>query len=231
MTRPTRADQLTLLRAAPPAGRRLPGRIRPMESEPGEGPFDDPGFLFEPWWPGTRALVFLESGALRMQAEQLADPLAALPELRHLGRQLVEDDTVLDGMLLVLDRDGRPDPALLRAHLDGVARAGGRPAYLAIDLLYRRGRAVTRRPFAERRALLDDLVRPTDWCGVSRGYRAEGTTVAEALTALGLAAMSARRLDAPYHAGPGGDAWLRIPLAPVTRPARPTLTVIRSFGL
>lgn len=203
-----------------------------MDPQPGGAPFDDPAYLFEPWWPGSRALVFLEHGRLRMQASELADPLEMLPELQALRDRIMVDGVVLDGMLLVLDGIGHPDRALLRARLEGQREAGGRPAYLALDLLYRNARAVTRRPFAERQMLLRELLRPTEWCAVSHGYAGDGSTVAEALGGLGLTAMSARRLDACYRAGPAGDAWLRIPLGASQRASRrPTLTVIRGFGL
>ena len=39
--------------AAPPAsGSKRRARFRPMEPIVGDGPFDDPGYRFEPWWPG-----------------------------------------------------------------------------------------------------------------------------------------------------------------------------------
>ena len=34
---------------------RLPARVAPMQPSDGLTPFDDPAYLFEPWWPGIRA--------------------------------------------------------------------------------------------------------------------------------------------------------------------------------
>ena len=53
MTRTPTSEQLPLEFA--PTASRLPGRITPMRPTDGEGPFDDAGYFFEPWWPGIRA--------------------------------------------------------------------------------------------------------------------------------------------------------------------------------
>ena len=124
-------DQLKLPLPEEHAGRRLPERIRPMQAAAVDAPFDDADYFFEPWWPGARALAFIESGRLRMTVSGLSDPIAAFPELRELPQQVVGDGIVLDGTLLVLDDEGRPDAELLRARLTGGARAlGGLPGRL-----------------------------------------------------------------------------------------------------
>ncbi len=179
------------------------------------GPFDDPSYLFEPWWPGTRTIVFVEDGRVRLQAAELADVLAAFPELAGLAGRVAAPDAILDGVVLVLDRAGRPDPVLLRRRLEDPGEHAGRPAFVADDLLAASGRRLTRLPFCERRERLAALVRAADWCTVSRGYPGEGRTLAIAAADLGFRWLSAHRLDAPYRAGAAGDAWLRVPTAEV----------------
>ena len=62
---------------------------------------------------------------------------------------------------------------------------------------------------------------------VSHALLGEGTLLAEALARFGLGAISARRLDARYKSGSAGEAWLRIPVAPVARTERPRLALIQ----
>jgi len=220
----------TALQAASP--QRLPRRLRPMQPLLGAGPFDDPGYRFEPWWPGLRVLLAAEGGRVRLLAEQLADPLASFPELARVAELLQADATVLDGTLLVLDPDGRPDADLLRERLSYPEVRDGAPAFVASDLLYAAGTNVSRRPFADRLALLESTLRETEWCLVARGYPGEGRTVAAALEAMGLQAMSARHLASPYRGGPSQGAWLRLPLVPAPPPMlRPTLALIQRLGL
>lgn len=201
-----------------------------MVATPVDEPFDDGDYLFEPWWPGVRAIVLVERGALRLQVEGMADAAAAFPEASELVGQLGEDGIVLDGTLLVLDDDGRPDPGLLRQRLDGRGRPG-RPAYVASDLLWSGGQPVTRRSFRIRRRWLEAVLEPGDRATVGRGYEADGTLVAEALASLGIDGLSARHLEARYRAGPAGGAWLRAPIIPAEPRPRPTLALILKLPL
>jgi bifunctional non-homologous end joining protein LigD len=201
-----------------------------MVPTPVDEPFDDRDYLFEPWWPGVRAIVFVERGTLRLQVDGLADAMAAFGEIAELTSQLGEDGVVLDGTLLVLDDDGRPDPALLRARLDGHGLPG-RAAYVASDLLWAGGQPVTRRSFRIRRRWLEATLEPGDRATVGRGYEADGTLVAEALASLGIDGLSARHLAARYRSGPAGGAWLRAPLTPAEPRPRPTLALILRLPL
>ena len=209
---------------------RLPASIRPMLATAVDEPFDDRDYLFEPWWPGVRAIVFVERGSLRLQVEGMADAAEAFPEAAELVAQLGEDGVVLDGTLLVLDDDGRPDPALLRQRLDGRGHPG-RAAYVASDLLWAGGEPVTRRSFRVRRRWLEAVMAPGDRATVGRGYEGDGTLVAEALASLGIDGLSARHLEARYRAGPAGGAWLRAPITPAEPRPRPTLALILRLPL
>ncbi|MGH2444787.1 MAG: hypothetical protein ACRDGD_01915, partial [Candidatus Limnocylindria bacterium] len=190
-----------------PTGR-LPSRVQPMQPTAGVAPFDDPDYLFEPWWPGVRAHAFVEDGRLvRLAAEGLADAMSAFAELAdELPERLMEDGALLDGWLLAVDEGGWLDADLLRRRLSGDARAG-RPAYVASDLLWTGGVPWQRRPFDARRDRLESVLRDGDRCVVGHAVRGEGTLLAEALERFGIAGLSARRLDARHRAGPAGEAW------------------------
>lgn len=203
-----------------------------MQAVPGVGPFDDPDYLFEPWWPGVRALVWVEGGRVtRLQVDGLADAMAAFGELAEdLPRQLLADDVILDGCLLVLDEGGWLDADLLRRRLSGEPDAG-RPAFVTSDLLWSDGTSIQRRPFAARRERLAAILPDGDRCVVGHALRAEGTLLAEALRRFGFTGLSARRLDARFRAGPAGDAWLRVPIEPAVPSERPLLALIQRLPL
>ncbi|MGZ8481524.1 MAG: hypothetical protein ACXWWO_03615 [Candidatus Limnocylindria bacterium] len=215
-----------------PAEGRLPTRILPMQPVAGVGPFDDPNFLFEPWWPGLRALAWVEGGRLtRLQVDGLADAIAAFGELAdELPQQLMEDEAVLDGWLLVLDDGGWLDGDLLRRRLAG-ERDAGRPAFVASDLLWSGGASLQRRPFAARRERLESVLPDGDRCVVGHALRGEGTLLAEALRRFGFTGLSARRLDARFRSGSAGDAWLRLPMTPIVPSERPRLALIQRLPL
>ena len=213
----------------PPAESRLPERIALMRPTDGEGPFDDPRYFFEPWWPGIRALVFVEGSAARLRAEALADPTPVFPELAGVAGLVRGDGVVLDATLMILDGRGRPSRTLLERRLRG--GADGAAALVASDLLYLDGTSLASRPFGERRGELAALLAPSPWCLAGRGFVGDGTTVAEALGALGFQALSARRLDAPLRRGPAGDAWYRVPVVAAPRELPPLLAILRRLPL
>ncbi len=227
---PAAAEGITPQRPSSPGKLR---RFRPMEPLTGDGPFDDPTYRFEPWWPGTRVLVTVAGGIVRLDARHLADPLTAFPELRDIAGLLPPDGPhVLDGALLVLDADGRPDSDLLRERLSWPEVRDGTPAFVASDLLMAGGADITGLPFRARLVRLTGLLREADWCMVARGFEGDGMAVAAALESMGLTAMSARHLESRYHPGPSRGAWLRLPLRPAAPPARPpSLALIQRLGL
>jgi bifunctional non-homologous end joining protein LigD len=227
MTRIPQAEPLPLEFA--PVASRLPERTPLMRPTDGEGPFDDSGYFFEPWWPGIRALVLVERGAVRLRAEALTDPTAAFPEIAGIAELVRGDGVILDTTLMVLDARGRPSRTLLERRLRG--GGGGSAALVASDLLYLDAVSLAARPFGERRGELAALLAPSPWCLAGRGFVGDGTTVADALGALGFRALSARRLDAPLRAGAAGDAWYRVPVVAMPRELPPLLAVFRRLPL
>ena len=212
--------------------RRLPARLLPMQPQDGDAPFDDSAWFFEPWWPGTSALAYVEDFRVRLQIEHMADPISAFPELAGMGADFHNDQLVVEGALLVLDDEGRPDQELLRRRLAEEGSREGTPAFVASDLLYDLGEPLLELPFSNRRERLASVLTDTDRCVVSRGVRGEGSTMAEAIMALGLTEISARLLTARYRPGVRDVTWLRVPvLETPTVATRPLLTLLQRLPI
>jgi bifunctional non-homologous end joining protein LigD len=224
------AGQLSL--DIPARGATLPYRIKPMTPVQAPAPFDDPDWFFEPWWPGAPMLCFLQGEHVRLQTPHMADPAEAFPELAVIRDSFSGDGLVVEGFLLVLDEEGRPDQELLRQRLSEDPYAGGQPAFVASDLLYEDNRALLSRPFGERRERLAGQLTDTDRCVISRGLRGEGLTLAQAVGSMGIVEISARRLSAPYRPGVADEAWLRMPVVEAPAPQmRPLLVLLQRLPL
>lgn len=203
----------------------------PMAPGEGEAPFDDPAWFFEPWWPGTPATIVMAHDGMRLLG-QLGDPLAAFPELAGVPTQVGARSAVVPGTLLVLDAEGRPDAAALHRRLADPSDRPGTGAFIAADLLEQDGELLTDEPFSTRRARLLELVTDGDRFLASRGLHGEGVTLARAAAAMGIGAVSARHLDAPWRPGPAPDAWLRLPVeGQPTRVTRPLLVLLQRLPL
>ena len=108
--RPTMTDQLSL--RLEPERPVLPGLpdLRPMLPRPLAEPFDSDQHLFQPWWGGRRALVYLGpaelagGGIVRIVDEEGADLTRHLRELAGLAVRVDARSAVLDGKWVLSDR-------------------------------------------------------------------------------------------------------------------------------
>ena len=187
-----------------PTPPRLPGHIALEASVPCSDPFDDHDWLFSIDWDGARALLSLDPGSpTRVQGETPVDLGRRFPDIvetvvAHDGRA-----AVLDGVIAVLDAQGRPDLAALGRRLAaGSALAAELPAvYLAFDVLHLDGRPVTGWALERRVEALSAFAGSGDVLQVPDHVRGRGSALAAAATARGLPALLARRARAPYRPG------------------------------
>ena len=205
------SDQLSLrLEPDRPALPRLP-QLRPMLPRPLPEPFDSADHLFEPWWGGLRALVYIGpaelagTGEVRIEDEAGRDLTRALPELAGLAVRVDARSALLDGELVVVDAAGRADPGALEARLDG--RAGRAVAFLAFDLLHLDGRSLIGQPLYRRHEALRRVLRPGDEVVAVPAIATEGRALWDAAVAQGIAGILARQRSSPYLPGVRSRLW------------------------
>lgn len=179
---------------------------------PCAGPFDSPEWRFSVDWDGVRALLFATpDGAIRLQGERLQDLTPLLPEIGAVAAALPARAAVLDGVVAVLDPEGRPDLGSIAERLCGGPRVA--PAvFLATDLLHLDGTPTLAWPLDRRLEALGKLVKHDSHLQVPDWVAADGHAFFEAAEERGLAAVLARRGEARYHAGVASHDRLRIPV-------------------
>jgi bifunctional non-homologous end joining protein LigD len=195
----------------------LPQRLAPMLASIGSmsPASQDDKWAYEFKWDGVRALIRVEGGRPQIFSRVGNDVTASYPELAELGRQLGSTQAWLDGEIVAF-ADGKPSFSELqkRMHISSAAQArrmaGQVPVSLLVfDLLHLDGRSLLRLPFAERRALLENLgLRGKNWY-TSPSYPAAGAAVLAASREQGLEGVIAKRLDSRYQAG-RTTAWIKI---------------------
>jgi bifunctional non-homologous end joining protein LigD len=180
------------------------------------GPITAPAtdWAFEPKLDGWRVLVYIDSGLI-VRTRNGHDIAVAVPELAPMAEALAGRAVVLDGELVA--RQGRPwEFYRLGARLgarSSIATARGRVrtpvTFAAFDVLALDGEVVTRLPWVERRALLDDLgLQGPAWCTVS-SFAGLGTNLFVACAELGLEGLVAKRLSSVYQPGTRSKDWVK----------------------
>ena len=129
----------------------------------------------------------------------------------------VKKRVILDGELVVLNKDGKPDfYALQRRSLmtDGfkisLAAKSNPVQFVAYDILYYNGKDLTDKPLMERKKILSESVSEGNNLTISRHIEKNGVAFFELAKSQGLEGIVAKRKDGLYHIGKRTRDWLKI---------------------
>lgn len=194
----------------------MPELIRPMMAtlvpEPPAG-----DWTFEMKWDGVRAVVYVDGGRARVMTRNDRDVRASYPELGELAAAIGARRMVLDGEIVALDDQGRPDFGRLqqRMHVTGASTVRSLAArypvtYLVFDLLYDDGTVLTARPYQDRRAALAELGLEGPHWAVPPAFEGDGAAALASSKALGLEGVVAKRSGSTYQPGKRSRNWLKV---------------------
>jgi bifunctional non-homologous end joining protein LigD len=171
------------------------------------------GWLLERKFDGERCIARKEGDAIRLESRTGKELTGTYPEVRAALAAQRTDRFLLDGELVAFDGEQtsfsrlqqrlgitRPAPALVEAFP---------VVYCVFDLLEAEGKDLTGRPLVERRARLEQAIRPMSGLQISEAWHDESERrYAEACRA-GWEGLIAKRADAPYTHGRSRD-WLKL---------------------
>lgn len=191
----------------------LPRFIAPMLASTGPAPTGQ-GWALEVKWDGMRAQLRVDGRRVCVRSRPGRNCTGEFPELAELHDTLARRELILDGELVCLLPDGKPDFAALRGRLAGPSRRargwpGGQLVFMAFDVLHLGGRAVRHLPYWRRRELLAELELDGPVCRTPRHFVGEGEALLAATADQGLEGVVAKRLDAPYAEGRRSNAWVK----------------------
>jgi bifunctional non-homologous end joining protein LigD len=177
--------------------------------------FDDDEWAFEPKWDGIRAAAVCDEET-KFISRNDKDITVAYPELHKLHEQMVALDAVVDGEICAFE-DGVPSFEKLqsRMHVRGPGEIqrlmkAVPVAYIAFDLLYLDGHDLTKRPYTERRALLEAALVTTPQFQLSPFTVGDGLALFEVAKERALEGIVAKRLTSRYEAGKRSKSWLKV---------------------
>jgi bifunctional non-homologous end joining protein LigD len=169
----------------------------------------------EPWalelkWDGCRAQLRYDGRSVALRTRHGRDCSADFPELSEITSALGKHSATLDGELVCLDAEGRPDFALLRRRLSGSSRPWHPVILQVFDVLHLNGRSTRGLAYDDRRELLDELdLDGPAWRTPSRVVVKRAEDFVQRVAALGLEGVVAKRRDSRYQPGRRASAWIK----------------------
>jgi bifunctional non-homologous end joining protein LigD len=190
----------------------MPPEIAPMLAGSVGIPTGPGPWLIEPKWDGIRAIVSVTGRQVRLVSRNGNDVTGAYPELQ--SPPAGTPDAVLDGEIVVVGADGRPDFGLLqhRMHVRNPAPKlqGEFPVDLILfDVLWLAGELLTGESQLARRHRLEDII-TAPWATTPLLDLPLGPDLIQTGRDLNLEGFMIKRADAPYLPGRRSDAWAKV---------------------
>jgi bifunctional non-homologous end joining protein LigD len=181
-----------------------------------EGPFDHPGWIFEPKLDGLRVLARSDGSKVTLLSRNDKPQEATFPEVARALAEALPESAVADGEIVCFDSEGRTSFRALqqRFHLldpgEIRARAERFPAFVFLfDLLWLDGRDLTSEPLSERKRLLREAVRWSDRVRWTEFREGGGKALFRAACRRGDEGVIGKLLTSPY-VGRRDPAWVKV---------------------
>jgi len=185
--------------------RPMPHTIQPMLASVAREPFDHPDWIFEVKWDGYRAVAEVRDKVVSLYSRNnisFAKRFAPVVE----SLQKFTFDVVLDGEVVVVDDQGRPDFQMLQHYQEGK----GHLLYAVFDLLYFQGHDLTNLPLLRRKELLKKILPSDPRIRFSDHVAKEGVLFYRVAREKGLEGIIAKQGQSIYEAGRRSGQWLKI---------------------
>jgi bifunctional non-homologous end joining protein LigD len=196
----------------------MPEHIKPMLSLAGELPKKDAGWAYEFKWDGVRALLYVDGGRVRAFTRNDKSLLSTFPELRDIGLHLGTRSAILDGEIVALDEEGRPNFSTLAKRLHVTSKTAieklrfTNPAsFFAFDLLYLEGRSLMSLSYDERRSALESLKLMGETFATPPSItNTAGSKVIDIARERGFEGVVIKRRSSRYSPGSRSGDWIKV---------------------
>jgi bifunctional non-homologous end joining protein LigD len=185
----------------------IPSKVKPMLCSLIKEPFENPKYLFEVKWDGYRIIAFKNKKLVKLKSRSDLDYTKKYPAVATSLADL-KHDFVLDGEVVVLNSEGRPD-------FDALQKFNGKQVgayFYAFDLLWLDGKNLMKLPLIERKEILRQLIVNNPLTRFSEHFE-DGVRLFEQIQSLKLEGIVAKKMDSHYQPGIRGTDWFKIPTA------------------
>ncbi len=197
-----------------------PGSVEPMLCQTADEPFSSPDWVYELKYDGYRMLAHGGAGQAKLRYRSGQDATDRYPELTSAMRALPVPDVVLDGEIVMLDAEGKPDFHKLsfrgQMHRTSEIQRTALAApvtFMVFDLIGAGGFDLRGCPLLVRKAYLQKLLPTVGPLRYSDHIPELGEALLQQVVARGLEGVVAKKANAPYRSKRSGD-WLKMKADP-----------------
>ncbi|MBC7388560.1 MAG: DNA ligase D [Opitutaceae bacterium] len=181
--------------------------ITPMLAKQGENPFSDPDWVFEIKWDGYRAVAECKMKEIRLYSRnglsfmnKYENVVAALEELKL--------DAILDGEVVVLDSESKPNFQLLQHYPD--TPEDSTLMYYVFDILQFKDKDLYNLTLLERKEILKKLIPENSIIRYCDHVVNGGKEFFKWVSEQGLEGMMAKKADSLYYPGKRTTEWRKV---------------------
>ena len=169
-------------------------------------PFDNADWLFEIKWDGYRAITEKKNSEILLYSR---NGLSFQQKYPIVVDQLksINADAVLDGEIVVLDENGKPNFQYLQHYSENQDRP---IQYQVFDLLSLNGTDTSELELVKRKELLKQLIPENEVIKYCDHILEHGVSFFELTTQNGLEGMIAKKVDSPYIPGKRTGDWVKV---------------------
>src|SRR5271157_2045918 len=186
--------------------RPMPHNIKPMLATLVKEPFDHVDWIFEVKWDGYRAIAEVRDGNVSLYSRNLISLSQKFAPVTDALRKF-RFEAVLDGEIVVVDDQGRPDFQMLQ---DYQKSGRGHLLYYVFDLLYFAGHDLTNLPLLRRKELLKKILPSDPKIKFSDHVLKDGVLFFNVVREKGLEGIIAKHAQSAYRMGRRSRQWLKV---------------------
>ena len=169
-------------------------------------PFNNKDWIFEIKWDGYRAIAEKHKKNILLYSRNGLNFLQAYPVVAQ-QLQSIKADAVLDGEIVVLGEDGKPNFQFLQHYSENQHRP---IQYNVFDLLELNGTDTTKLPLVERKTLLKKIIPGNEVIRFCDHIVENGEAFFSVSKEKNLEGIMAKRADSKYYPGKRTADWLKI---------------------
>jgi DNA ligase D-like protein (predicted ligase) len=178
--------------------------IEPMECLPVEKIPQGDVWTYELKLDGYRLIAVKTGGKVTLYSRRGTD-LSQRFKYVHSALASLPDETVVDGEIVALDEQGKPNFNLLQ----NFRSAESHLLFYAFDVLVRHGEDLTKQTLSKRREILASTIKPHDHVGISQVSNQTANEMLAFVKSHGLEGIIAKRSDSVYEPGRRSGLWVK----------------------